>query len=181
LQIIKKTIPKICKDYLDMSTNPAKLQFNYITMKKNTQRYFFLLGFVALVFGLTSCKTKYKPMLSSQEGINFKVVSLSDAKRVAKEENKPLFVFAHASWCPTCKRMEHEVLNQKAIGDIYNKEFVNVAIDIDSQDGHQLNSQFPIRATPTLLFFNADGSLARKVEGYTVAGDLLLVENQLKH
>jgi thioredoxin 1 len=149
-------------------------------MKKNVQRYSTLLGFAGLFLGITSCKAKYKAMLTSGEGINFKVTSLVQAKQLAKNENKPLFVFAHASWCPTCKQMEHEVLNQKALGDVYNKDVVNVAIDIDSPDGRELNTQFPIRATPTLLFFNPDGSVARKIEGFAVAGDLLLVENQLK-
>ena len=81
-------------------------------------------------------------MLTSHDGINFKVISLAQAKQTAKAENKPLFVFAHASWCPTCKKMEHEVLNQRALGDSYNEQLVNVAIDIDSPDGHQLNQLF---------------------------------------
>ncbi len=149
-------------------------------MKKNTQRHLLLLGFAGLFLGLLSCNSKHKAMLTSREGINFKITSLAQAKQLAKEENKPLFVFAHASWCPTCKRMEYEVLNQKAIGEIYNKDIVNVAIDIDSPDGKQLGAQFPIRATPTLLFFHPDGSVAKKIEGYAGAGDLLLVEDQLK-
>jgi len=150
-------------------------------MKKNTRRYLLLLGLTGLVLGIVACKTKYKALLTSNDGINFKVTSLVQAKQLAKDENKPLFVFAHASWCPTCKRMEYEVLNQKALGDVYNKDVVNVAIDVDSPDGKRLGTQFPIRATPTLLFFTADGSLVRKIEGYTGAGDLLLVEDQLKH
>jgi thioredoxin-related protein len=152
-----------------------------IKMKKNVQRLLLLLGFSGLFFGILSCNSRHKAMLTSREGINFKITSLAQAKQQAKDENKPLFVFAHASWCPTCKRMEYEVLNQKALGDLYNKDIVNVAIDVDSPDGRQLATQFPIRATPTLLFFNSDGSVARKIEGYTDAGDLLLVEKQLKH
>jgi len=150
-------------------------------MKKNLQRHLLLLGFAGLFFGLLSCKAKYKVMLTSRDGINFKVTSLAGAKRLAKNENKPLFIFAHASWCPTCKHMENEVLTQKTVGDAYNKDIVNVAIDIDSPDGRDLGKQFPIRATPTLLFFNPDGTVAKKIEGYTGPADLLLVEHQLRH
>jgi thioredoxin len=149
-------------------------------MKKNAPRYLLLLGFAGLFSGLSSCKTKYTAMLSSEEGINFQVTSLDQAKQLAKSENKPLFVFAHASWCSTCKQMEHEVLNQKMLGDLYNKDVVNVAIDIDSPDGRELNTQFPIRATPTLLFFEPDGSVTKKIEGYAAVQDLLLVEKQLR-
>jgi thiol-disulfide isomerase/thioredoxin len=149
-------------------------------MKKHAQRYLLLLGFAGVFLGLHSCNSRYKAMLTSHEGINFKVTSLTRAMQLAKDENKPLLVFAHASWCPTCKRMEYEVLNQKILGDNYNKDVVNVAIDIDSPDGQQLAKLYPIRATPTLLFFKSDGSVARRMEGYTGAGDLLLVEKQLK-
>jgi thioredoxin 1 len=132
-----------------------------------------------LVAGLASCKSKYTPVLSSQQGINFSVISLERAKQKAHAENKPLFVFVHATWCPTCKKMEHEVLVQKQLGDIYNKSFINDAIDLDSPEGKLLNQSIPIRATPTLFFFNADGKLVEKLEGFTDVNNLLLDSKQL--
>jgi thioredoxin 1 len=132
-----------------------------------------------LVAGLASCKSKYTPVLSSQQGINFSVISLEQAKQKAHAENKPLFVFVHATWCPTCKKMEHEVLVQKQLGDVYNKNFINDAIDLDSPEGRLLNQSIPIRATPTLFFFNADGKLVEKLEGFTDVNNLLLDSKQL--
>jgi len=79
-------------------------------MKKTASRLLIFVMGAGLCFYLISCKTSYKPVLNSQEGINFKVTTLADAKEIAKAQNKPLFVFAHASWCPTCKKMEQEVL-----------------------------------------------------------------------
>ncbi|QEM07707.1 thioredoxin fold domain-containing protein [Mucilaginibacter rubeus] len=151
----------------------AQMQLIRNQMKKSAQ---ILLVFLATsVIGLASCTPRYKPRLSSQQGINFKTISLADAQALAKAENKPLFVFAHASWCPTCKQMEQEVLIKQELGKAYNPSLVNVAIDIDSGDGKKLKEQYPIRATPTLFFFNADGSLAKKLEGFTTA-DFLLAE-----
>jgi len=142
-------------------------------MKKITPRLFVFFAAIGLCFYMVSCKTNYKPILNSQEGINFKVTTLADAKAAAKTQNKPLFVFAHASWCPTCKKMEQEVLVRKELGVVYNPNFVNVAIDIDSPDGKELQKIYPIRATPTLLFFNSAGDFAQKVEGYTTEDELL--------
>ena len=139
---------------------------------KNSIKYLLLF---LVVTAFAACQAHYKPVLKSQQGVNFKVTSLSEAKDIAKQQHKPLFVFIHATWCPTCKRMEHEVLVQKALGDIYNKDFINVAIDLDSPDGKNVNQLFPIRATPTLFFFNPDGSLAKKLEGFTTSADLLAV------
>jgi threonine/homoserine/homoserine lactone efflux protein/thiol-disulfide isomerase/thioredoxin len=157
----------------------AQIQLNKNQMKKSAQ---ILLVFLvtAAAIGFASCTPKFKPNLNSKQGINFKITSLADAQAIAKAENKPLFIFAHASWCPTCKQMEQEVLIKKELGDTYNANVVNVAIDIDSKDGKKLQEQYPIRATPTLFFFNADGSPAKKLEGFTTAETLLAEEGELK-
>jgi thiol:disulfide interchange protein len=141
-------------------------------MKKN------LLILAITVFALNACKSHYKPVLSSSQGINFNRTSLDSAQNNAKASHKPLFIFAHASWCPTCKEMERVVLVKKELGDSYNQDFVNVAIDIDSPAGKLLQKTYPIRATPTLFFFKADGSLAKKIEGAATVPELLAVEKQ---
>lgn len=141
-------------------------------MKKTVSRLFVFFAAIGLCCYLVSCKTSYKPILNSQEGINFKVTTLAEAEEAAKTQNKLLFVFAHASWCPTCKKMEQNVLIQKELGAAYNQDFLNVAIDIDSPAGKELQKTYPIRATPTLFFFKADGSLAKKIEGFADVDDL---------
>ncbi|MBB3054325.1 thioredoxin family protein [Mucilaginibacter gotjawali] len=148
-------------------------------MKKTASRLLVFFAAIGLCFYLVSCKTSYQPILNSQEGINFKVTTLANAKEAAKTQNKPLFVFAHASWCPTCKKMEQEVLIRKELGATYNQDFVNVAIDIDSPAGKELQKTYPIRATPTLFFFKADGSLAKKTEGFADVEDLQSAALQL--
>jgi thiol-disulfide isomerase/thioredoxin/threonine/homoserine/homoserine lactone efflux protein len=156
----------------------AQIQLNKNQMKKSAQ--ILLVFLVTAAVGFASCTPKFKPNLNSKQGINFKITSLTDAQAIAKAENKPLFVFAHASWCPTCKQMEQEVLIKKELGDAYNANVVNVAIDIDSKDGKKLQESYPIRATPTLFFFNTDGTPAKKLEGFTTADVLLAEEGELK-
>lgn len=148
-------------------------------MKRITQKITVLLIAAGFCLGIAACSRKYKPVLNSQQGVNFRVTTLSMAKETAKAENKPLLVFLHATWCPTCKKMENEVFVQKDLGSIYNQQLVNVAIDYDSPEGHKLNELYPIRATPTLFFFNADGTLALKLEGFQTADELLSESKQL--
>jgi thioredoxin 1 len=134
-----------------------------------------------IFFGLLSLAAKSRPMLNSPEGIHFKVLSLELAKERAISANKPLFVFAHASWCPTCRQMEKEVLVKKELGDAFNAGFLNVAIDVDSPDGHHLNEIYPIKGTPTLLFFNRGGTISKKIVGFTTADELMAVARDLKN
>ncbi|MGY3212845.1 thioredoxin-related protein [Mucilaginibacter sp. HD30] len=69
--------------------------------------------------------------------------------------------------------MEQEVLIEKKVGDKYNTQLINLAIDIDSEEGKKLNAIYPIKATPTLFYFNTDGSLAKKWEGFADSSKLL--------
>lgn len=142
-------------------------------VNKTMGRFLRYVTAITLLSGLASCAINSRPTLNSKEGINFTVISLAEAKEKARAENKPLFVFAHASWCSTCKQMEREVLIEKELGNTYNKRFLNVAIDVDSRDGHLLNELYPIKGTPTLLFFNPGGDIAKKMVGFTTAEDLL--------
>jgi len=141
----------------------------------------YILMIVALIgivlFG--ACRTKYKPMLNSDSGVQLKSISIIQAQTEARSAGKPLFVFIHASWCPTCKKMEHEVLVEKQVGDTYNSKFINAAIDIDSEDGKKLKELYPIRATPTLFFFKADGTLAKKWEGYATLEKLVSLSAEI--
>jgi thioredoxin 1 len=129
---------------------------------------------------VSACQQHYQPKLTSKDGVNLKAQTLAEGLLAAKTAHKPLFVFLHATWCPTCKRMEHEVLVQKQLGDYFNKNLINVAIDYDSDEGHHLNKVYPINATPTLYFFNESGQLVSKLEGFKSADELLAAATGLR-
>ena len=134
---------------------------------------------VMLLITLFSCNSSFTPVLNSAQGVQFKVSPLSGALAIAKSQNKPLFVFLHATWCPTCKQMENEVLNKKELGDKFNQSFVNVAIDYDSAEGKNLDKLYKIHATPTLLFFDAKGNIIKRIDGGVSGADLLGVAGAL--
>jgi thioredoxin 1 len=140
------------------------------------------IGFLGiLIFVLAACSTHYKPVLTSKQGVNFQVTTLEKGKQIARAQNKPLFVFAHASWCATCKKMEQEVFIQEQLGKVYNQEFVNVAIDVDSPEGKRLNGFSKISGTPTLFFFGMDGNVLYKSAGFESADELLAIAARLKN
>lgn len=146
------------------------------TLKKHSLT---LIIAAVVTFGLSACKMHYKPILNSKTGVNFKEISYLEGLKTAKAENKPLFIFVHATWCPTCKKEEQEILVQQSVGERFNENFINVAIDLDSPDGKALQQQIPIRATPTMFFFQPNGVLEKKIEGFAKAEALLSASTQL--
>ncbi|HAY70403.1 MAG TPA: hypothetical protein DCX89_00800, partial [Saprospirales bacterium] len=73
------------------------------------------------------------------------------------------------------------VFPDKKAGDFYNKHFINMAFDMETQIGKELNQKFNVKAYPTFLFINSDGKiLFREVGGKTVELFIQMGEEALK-
>jgi len=97
--------------------------------------------------------------------IQFKHISLKEAKALAKEQNKPIFVDVFATWCGPCKYMANTTFQDSLIGNYFNREFINVKIDGEKADGPSIMSEYGITAYPTLLFISPKGELIERFVG----------------
>ncbi|GHT67854.1 hypothetical protein FACS189452_06380 [Bacteroidia bacterium] len=87
-------------------------------------------------------------------GIHFFEGSWNSVVTKAKQEKKAIFVDAYASWCGPCKYMKKTVFTNTEVGKFYNQNFINFAIDWEKEEARPLHGKYPLRAFPTLLFFN---------------------------
>ncbi len=97
--------------------------------------------------------------------------NLEEAKKIAKEENKMIFMDAYASWCGPCKMMDKRVFSNSEVSEFFNENFVSVKIDMDKDV--RLRNAFKVRAYPTLFFLDSDGMVISKKVGYHDAKDFL--------
>jgi thioredoxin-related protein len=102
------------------------------------------------------------------QGIEFEHGTLEEALVKAKKENKIIFMDCYTTWCGPCKYLAKNVFTQKEVGDFFNKNFVNVKMDMESEAGKPLMGKYSVRAFPTLLWLDADGNIQHKTVG---AGD----------
>ncbi len=105
--------------------------------------------------------------------INFIENAWADAIKQAQAQQKYIFVDAYASWCGPCKMLKEKTFKDVRAADFFNKNFVNVAIDMERGVGPGLASQWGIRAYPTLIICNADGKPVYGSVGYIEAADLI--------
>jgi thiol:disulfide interchange protein len=89
---------------------------------------------------------------------------LAAAKKVAKKQNKLIFVDFFAEWCGPCKMMDQEVFKTSK-GKALLKDFVAVKQDVD-REGKTSAQQYRISAMPSLYVLDGDG----KVVLYYVGG-----------
>ena len=117
--------------------------------------------------------------LEHPNGIIFEKGNLAEAMAKAKKEGKLLFVDCYTIWCGPCKRMSNQVFVQEAVGAVYNKQFINVKLDMEQKDGIELNKKHPVTSYPTLLFMDGDGNIVKKIIGAQNADNLLKIASEV--
>lgn len=111
--------------------------------------------------------------MTAQSGIQFQDKNWETLLAQAKKENKIIFVDAYAVWCGPCKWMAANAFPDEAVGDFFNKQFINAKIDMEKGEGIDIAETYEVQAYPTLLFVNGDGELVHKGVGARDAEGLL--------
>ena len=95
----------------------------------------------------------------------------------AKNEHKLIFDDAVTSWCRPCKEMAKEVFPIKEVGDIYNKNFVNIKMDMEKDNNKIFIKKYAIEIYPTYLFINAENELVHKGTSLMKVDTLIALAN----
>lgn len=144
-------------------------------MKK---KFIYLLS-AAFFIMLTSFMTNQKQ--GRKKSITFSEYSYESALKEAKNLNKLIFVDAYADWCKPCKWMEKKTFTNPLVADLFNENFINIKIDVDTPQGEQLARKHMITSLPTLLFLNGSGEVVQKSVGALNPDDLMIfAESVLK-
>lgn len=148
--------------------------------KKRTMTKKFAILFCLGIIGVSITAFTYKSTpnthkTTSETGIQFTTISFQEALKLAKKEKKNIFLDAFASWCGPCKMLKRNVFTQQEVGDFFNKNFINMAIDMEQGEGPQLAQKYNVQAYPTLLFINNKGEVVGNAVGYHKPEELIAV------
>lgn len=104
----------------------------------------------------------YKKM--SHVGVLFEDLTFEQALEKAKKQRKMIFMDGYTSWCGPCKYMANTIFPQEKAGDYLNR-FICVKYDMEKGEGPELAKRFGIRAYPTFVIINPDGTVRHKIIG----------------
>ncbi len=107
------------------------------------------------------------------DGIKFHKGDWSSALAAAKAQDKLIFMDAYTTWCGPCKMMSRDVFPNKAVGEFFNKNFINVKMDMEKGEGKTLAQKYRVNAYPTLLFIDGDGKIVHVDKGMKPADRFL--------
>lgn len=120
-----------------------------------------LLFITLLLVSFTSSeKMVYK------KGIDFFKGTYTEALAKAKEENKPVFLDVYASWCGPCKKLKKTTFKDEEVGDYFNKNFICIAIDGETEEGKAILDKYRVRSYPTLIIADYEGNMRTKTTGF---------------
>lgn len=111
-------------------------------------------------------------------GIDWKQAHEVDAAFAqAKKENRPLFLYWGAVWCPPCNQVKATVFSR---ADFIERArvFIPVYIDGDAPAAQKLGARFKASGYPTMILFRPDGSEITRLPGEVDAARYMQVLQQ---
>jgi thioredoxin-related protein len=102
----------------------------------------------------------------TEKGIHFETKGWNYAMAEAKRQKKLIFLDAYTSWCGPCKLLKKNTFTDKAVGEFFNKNFINVTEDMEKGEGIQLAGKYQVNAFPTLLITDSEGNVVTYTKGY---------------
>lgn len=106
-----------------------------------------------------------------------KKLSWPQIQEKAAKDGKYIFIDAFTTWCIPCKEMELNVFTNKDVADFFNKNFINISVQMDTtknDNQHTRNwrkqarafaKDFLVSSYPTYLFVNSNGSVVHRIAG----------------
>jgi thiol:disulfide interchange protein len=125
-----------------------------------TLLFVYCLGSLFLSFTVPTKEVK------AAKGIDFFKGTFQEALALAEKEQKHVFVDVYATWCGPCKQLKRTTFKDKEVGEYFNKNFINIAIDGETEEGDKILSRYNIRSYPTLLILDAKGRVLTRQTGF---------------
>jgi thioredoxin 1 len=147
---------------------------------KSLNKLTYLLLALALTVSAAFAEGGKNEGKAEEKGIQFTEAKWAEILKKAKAENKVIFFDAYTTWCGPCKLMQKNVFTRSDVAEVFNKDFINVKVDMESGEGPGLAKKYPIEGYPTLFFISPKGKVVKQLLGYQNAEQLLKVAKSLK-
>jgi len=107
-------------------------------------------------------------------GVTWRQGGVDAAFAAARAENKPVFLYWGAIWCPPCNQVKATIFNRQDFIE-RSRFFIPVYIDGDSPSAQKEGSRFKVSGYPTMILFTPDGREITRLPGEVDADQYMRV------
>jgi thiol-disulfide isomerase/thioredoxin len=107
---------------------------------------------------LTTRKPSYKV-------VNFFKGDFAQAKKIAANDHKLIFIDVYTTWCGPCKILERDAFGDENIAELMNAFFVNLRADAEA-GGKDIAREYSVAAYPTTLILDPKGAQVERSIGF---------------
>ncbi|ASK28840.1 thioredoxin [Chryseobacterium sp. T16E-39] len=105
--------------------------------------------------------------------IKFSTTDYQHVVALAKASRKKIFVDAYATWCAPCKELQKVTFKDAKAANYFNKNFINISIDVEKGEGVKLAKKWGVSGLPTLLILDYNGNVIDSHTGYVDGNGLV--------
>ncbi len=98
----------------------------------------------------------------SESGIGW--VAYDQGLGIAKQQNKPIFLYFYADWCTYCEKLKQTTFKDAAVLRYLEENFVSIRVDTDADSA--MATEWNVRGLPTSWFLTSDSGKINSVPGY---------------
>lgn len=129
---------------------------------------------------LFTCLTITNCQSTASDGLSLDISKIKNQEIVrvfenAKVYNKPVILIFDAKWCPYCKQLNEETLqNDEVLKTLEKFERMNIDIDENEDDATTFNGKPRSRGgngIPAIIIFSAEGKELERMVGFHEAKD----------
>ena len=148
----------------EQSTPPAEPPKPACSCPAGPWRWFLIPVIIIIIFIMLKSKTDNQA--PSPQNPGQAIIFLQDHQaglEQAQQQNKPVLIAFHASWCGYCEKMKKETYPNPDVIEIA-QNFIPIYIDIDKQG--KIANLYQISPIPAYVILNPSGELIDKFEGF---------------
>lgn len=134
---------------------------------KTFKLLFLFVGFICLNVSAGFAqepKSMYGDAVKAEVKMKY-VYSYEEALKLAKEQKKLIFFNCFADWALPCHGMNKYVFSNQEFCNYMNEKFINLFMDMNSQEGRVLAEKYKVKTFAQYLILNAEGEVVQRVVG----------------
>jgi len=134
---------------------------SYATMNRKTKSTLRSLVIIAIVaLAAYFLNVEYQSHLGQKaiDATDLEVLAFQDALVESSKTGKPVLADLSAIWCPSCRRLDTEVLANEMVKSKIESDYIFARIEYESDEGAEFMEKYQVSGFPNLLVIDGQGN-----------------------